>query len=66
MELRRKVDFEKLPREIPIEGRLEIEYENGKVSCVPGDGIYIPNGPAHKRRDRVLSENTKFFFVETA
>jgi quercetin dioxygenase-like cupin family protein len=49
-----------------IEGRLEIEYENEKVTYNPGDGIYIPNGPAHKHRGRVLSEKATVFFVETA
>ena len=49
-----------------IEGRLEIEYEKGKVIYVPGDGIYIPNGPAHRHRGRVLSEKATVFFVETA
>ena len=48
-----------------IEGRLEIEYENGNVTYDPGDCICIPNGPAHKHRGRVLSGKATVFFVET-
>lgn len=47
-----------------IEGQLEIEYENEKVTYNPGDGICIPDGPAHRHRGRVLSEKAVVFFVE--
>jgi quercetin dioxygenase-like cupin family protein len=47
-----------------IEGRMEIEYENSKIVYEPGDGIFIPDGPAHKHRGRVLSEKVLVFFLE--
>jgi quercetin dioxygenase-like cupin family protein len=47
-----------------IEGQLEIEYENSKLIYKTGDGIFIPNGPDHKHRARVVSEKALVFFVE--
>jgi quercetin dioxygenase-like cupin family protein len=47
-----------------IEGQMEIEYNNGKTIYNPGDGICIPDGPAHKHRGRILSEKAVVFFVE--
>jgi quercetin dioxygenase-like cupin family protein len=47
-----------------IEGRMEIEYENSKQIYTSGDGIFIPDGPDHKHRARVLSERALVFFIE--
>ncbi len=47
-----------------IEGRMEIEYENKKIIYKPGDGIFIPDGPDHKHRGRVLSDKVLVFFFE--
>lgn len=47
-----------------IEGRMEIEYENDRVMYNSGDGIFIPDGPEHKHRGRVLSDKAVIFFVE--
>jgi len=49
-----------------IEGRMEIEYENGSVTYNAGDGIFIPDGPEHKHRGRALSDKMLVFFVEKA
>jgi hypothetical protein len=43
---------------------MEIEYENAKIIYKPGEGIFIPDGPDHKHRGRVLSEKALVFFVE--
>ncbi|MHB9098286.1 MAG: cupin domain-containing protein [Syntrophales bacterium] len=47
-----------------IEGQMEIEYGHAKIIYDRGDGIFIPDGPAHKHRGRVLSEKAVVFFVE--
>lgn len=47
-----------------VEGQLEIEFENSRITYKPGDGIFIPDGPDHKHRGRVLSEEVLVFFVE--
>jgi quercetin dioxygenase-like cupin family protein len=47
-----------------LEGQLEIEYENSTMAYHPGDGIFIPDGPEHKHRGRVLSGKVLVFFVE--
>jgi len=47
-----------------IEGQMEIEYENSKIIYKPGDGIFIPDGPDHKHRARVISKKVLVFFVE--
>ena len=47
-----------------IEGQMEIEYENETIIYDLGDGIFIPEGPDHKHRGRVLSEKALVFFIE--
>jgi len=47
-----------------VEGRMEIEYESSKIIYNPGDGIFIPDGAAHKHRASVLSEKVIIFFIE--
>lgn len=47
-----------------IEGQMKIEYEKSKIIYEPGDGIFIPEGPGHKHRARVISEKVLVFFVE--
>ncbi len=47
-----------------IEGQMEIEYENEKIIYNPGDGIFIPDGPGHKHKGKVLSKKALVFFVE--
>jgi quercetin dioxygenase-like cupin family protein len=47
-----------------IEGQMEIEYQNSRIVYESGDGIFIPDGPNHKHRVRVLSEKALVFFLE--
>lgn len=47
-----------------IEGQMEIEYENEKIIYNPGDGIFIPDGPKHKHKGKVLSKKALVFFME--
>jgi quercetin dioxygenase-like cupin family protein len=47
-----------------IEGQMEIEFENEKILYNPGDGIFIPDGPEHRHRGKVLNEKVLVFFVE--
>jgi ethanolamine utilization protein EutQ (cupin superfamily) len=47
-----------------IEGRMEIEYQNATIVYNPGDGIYIPDGPEHKHRGRIISDKALVFFQE--
>ena len=47
-----------------ISGRMEIEYPHAKMTYNPGDGIFIPDGPEHRHKGRVLSEKALVFFME--
>ena len=49
-----------------LDGQMEIEFPSGKVIYKKGDGIFIPDGPEHKHRGRVLTESAKVVFVENA
>jgi hypothetical protein len=43
---------------------MEIEYENEKIIYNPGDGIFIPDGPEHKHKDKVLSKKALVFSLK--
>ena len=47
-----------------IDGQLEIEYENAKITYKPGDGIFIPDGADHRHRGKALTERVLIFFME--
>ncbi len=47
-----------------IEGKLEVEYENGKIIYRSGDGIFISDGSDHKHRGKALTEKVLVFFME--
>lgn len=47
-----------------IEGRMEMEYPEATIVYNPGDGIFIPDGPEHQHRGRVLSETALVFMIE--
>jgi len=47
-----------------VEGKFEIEFADGKRVFEPGDGVFIPEGPEHKHRGRVLTETVRLVFVE--
>jgi len=45
-------------------GELEIEFEDETQVLRQGDGVFIPDGSAHRHRARVLSETVRVIFVE--
>ena len=47
-----------------IEGEMEIEYPGATITYGPGDGIFIPDGPEHRHRGKVLSGKALVFFME--
>jgi quercetin dioxygenase-like cupin family protein len=47
-----------------LRGKMEIEYSDTKIIYNPGDGIFIPDGPEHKHKGKVLSEQALVFFIE--
>jgi hypothetical protein len=47
-----------------IEGTFEIEFDDGLRVFEPGDGVLIPDGPAHRHKGRVLSDTVRCLFVE--
>jgi hypothetical protein len=47
-----------------LEGRLEIEFPDGVRVFEAGDGVFIPDGHAHRHRGRVLSDVVRAIFVE--
>ncbi len=47
-----------------IEGTMEIEFKNSKVTYSEGDGIFLPNGSEHKHKGRVITDKVIVFFVE--
>ncbi len=47
-----------------ISGKMEIEYERAKITYNPGDGIFIPDGPAHRHKGKALSGKALVFFIE--
>jgi quercetin dioxygenase-like cupin family protein len=49
-----------------LEGRLEVEFKSGAHIFEPGDGVFIPDGSAHRHRARVLSPLARAIFVENA
>jgi len=47
-----------------LEGKMEVEYPNEKIIYQPGDGLFIPDGQAHRHQARVLTPKAVVFFVE--
>jgi hypothetical protein len=47
-----------------LEGEIDIEYATGLVTYQVGDGITIPDGPAHSHRARAVSDHVLVVFVE--
>ena len=47
-----------------LEGQMEIDFD-GKIEVFgPGDGVFIPEGPQHKHKGRVLTDKVKAILVE--
>ena len=49
-----------------LNGTVAIEYAHGEITYHAGDGILIPDGPAHKHRATILSDTALVFFIEHA
>jgi hypothetical protein len=49
-----------------LEGRFQIEFDDGTEIFNAGDGISIPDGPEHRHRATVLSGIVRALFVEDA
>ena len=47
-----------------LEGRFEIEFDDGTRIFEAGDGVFIPDGAAHRHRAVALSETVRAIFVE--
>jgi quercetin dioxygenase-like cupin family protein len=47
-----------------IDGRMQVEFDGGTELYGRGDGIDIPEGPDHRHRATVLSEQALVFFIE--
>ncbi len=48
-----------------LDGRFELEFDEGKTIFEPGDGVFIPDGHAHRHQARVLSDSVTVVFVES-
>lgn len=49
-----------------LEGQLEVEFASGTHLFEAGDGVFIPEGNAHRHQTRVLSPLVRAIFVENA
>lgn len=49
-----------------LEGKIEIDFDGKKEVFAPGDGIFIPAGPEHKHKGRVLTDKVKAILAEDA
>lgn len=74
----KKLRFVEYTREMPehwckkghigcvIDGRLEVEFQDGVHVFGPGDGVLIPAGEAHRHKARALTDVVRAVFVEDA
>jgi ethanolamine utilization protein EutQ (cupin superfamily) len=49
-----------------LEGRFEITVGDEVLIFGPGDGVFLPAGPAHRHMGRVLGGPVRALFVEDA
>jgi quercetin dioxygenase-like cupin family protein len=47
-----------------IKGKMEIDFEDVKEEYLPGDAIFIPDGPEYKHKGKLHTEKVLAFFVE--
>ena len=47
-----------------LDGRFELEFDDGMRTYKPGDGVFIPDGEHHRHKARVLSDVVRVMFVE--
>ena len=49
-----------------LEGQMETDFDGKKEVFGPGDGVFIPAGPQHKHKGRVLTDTVTAILVEEA
>jgi len=49
-----------------LEGEMEIRFDHEVQLYAPGDGIFIPNGEAHRHMATILTDTVTVIFVEDA
>jgi quercetin dioxygenase-like cupin family protein len=47
-----------------IDGRFEIEFQDGVLIFEQGDGVFIPEGEEHRHKARALTDVVRAVFVE--
>lgn len=47
-----------------LEGQMEIDFNGQIIVFDPGDGVFIPAGPEHKHKGRVLTDKVTAILVE--
>jgi quercetin dioxygenase-like cupin family protein len=47
-----------------IDGRFEIEFQDGVRIFEQGDGVFIPEGEEHRHKARALTDVVRAVFVE--
>jgi len=47
-----------------LEGRMEIDFDDGVIALAEGDGLFIPPGEPHKHKARVLTNRVRVILVE--
>ena len=49
-----------------LEGQIEIEFDGKAIVFGPGDGLFIPAGPEHNHKAKVLTDKVKAILMEDA
>ena len=47
-----------------LEGKMEIDFNGESIVFGPGEGVFIPAGPEHKHKGKVLTDVVKVVLVE--
>ena len=47
-----------------IEGQLDIQFSNAKVTYKTGDSLFIPGGEEHKHKPDAVTEHVTIFSIE--
>ena len=47
-----------------ISGRMEVEFSGTMITYGAGDAIFIPDGPEHRHKARILYDKAVAFFQE--
>jgi quercetin dioxygenase-like cupin family protein len=47
-----------------LEGQMELDFDGKVIIFGPGDGVFIPTGPEHKHKGRVLTDKVTAILIE--